>query len=623
MLLRFHNEMNDYHSFAVHKRMRLLLNIVLLTACCAALAAPLSNRLTNHASPYLAMHGEDPVHWREWDGAAFERARKENKLVFVSSGYFSCHWCHVMQRESYRDAAIAAYINRHFIPVKIDRELLPDVDAGLIDFAEHTRGQAGWPLNVFLTPEGYPLAATLYLPPQELQTFLANIQKRWTEDSDTLKKMAVDLEKATSATVSEPPSASIEDLSPQFVAQALDMADELSGGFGAQSKFPMAPQLLALLDIHARQPDPRLASFLRLSLEQMASQGLRDHLGGGFFRYTVDPTWQTPHFEKMLYDNALLIRLYLRAARVLETPAFAAIARETLDFVLGQMAAPAGGYYAALSAVDSAGVEGGYYLWHAADVERLAGVDWPLLRRYWGLETRAAFAAGEHLVPHLTIKQTATALGRPEEEVQARIEQVTQKLLKQRSQRSLPIDTKVLAGWNGLMLTALVEAAYYFEPKQQHGPYTKAARALAEFISSHFVVEDVLLRMRTDLAPSPASLEDYAYVIEGLQAWQAAFGHGGDAQLRTLTDTAWERFYLDMRWHQGGDSLLRWHSGAHAIADGPLPSPAAVLMRVSTDRSAHVLNAARAAYPVVAQQVFQHASYVGLYTKPFHLGSEQ
>ena len=588
--------------------------------------APSRNRLADHPSPYLAMHADDPVHWQLWDAEAFGRATREGRLLLVSTGYFSCHWCHVMQRESYRDPGIAAYINRHFIPVKLDREWSPTVDAGLMDFLRHTRGQAGWPANVFLTPDGFPLAGTLYLPPQEFQGILEDLAGRWARDAEAL----ADLARAAAATRNDPSTQTGEAVAGQpprplddrLLDEALARADTLAGGFGAQSKFPLAPQLAALLELQARRPDPRLADFLRLTLEQMATQGLRDHLGGGFFRYTTDPGWQQPHFEKMLYDNAQLVVVYLRAAELFGEPHFATIARDTLEFLLTDMAAPDGGYVAALSAVDAAGEEGGYYLWDTTEIERLAGEHFPLLERLWALDDRPDFEGGHLLIPRLDEAALAHATDRTPAAVGQVLAALRVRLRAARSARGLPVDTKRLAGWNGLMLTALSEAARRFDAGHPQGRYTRAARAQRDFIVAHFLVAGRLLRVHPDgHVPAAAELEDYTLVAAGLRDYGEVFGADADAErrLRDLTEQAWARFYAEEGgWRLGEDALLHWGVAGSAVPDGPLPAPPAVLMAVSQDLGVAVPRLRQAlaqALPVVRRAPFVHASYAALYRR--------
>jgi len=352
---------------------------------------PLSNQLKQHPSPYLALHGNDPVLWQDWGPEVVQRAKAENKLIFISSGYFSCHWCHVMQRESYADQAVADLLHKLAIPVKIDRELQPALDSWLIDFTERTAGQAGWPLNVFLTPDGYPLLGMTYLPKENFSGLLTQLNTRWQEDEEYLRTTAADAFKSMQPALQHhsggKPEPGMDKVMTQLlIRQAMQYADDTAGGFGEQNKFPMSPHLKNLLEIQTSFPDEELSEFLRLTLDQMAQLGLRDHVGGGFFRYTVDPAWDTPHFEKMLYDNAQLIEVYLLAAQVLNRPDYLEIAYDTLDFVIDKLNHPEGGYYASLSAVDDKDVEGGYYLWRIKELESiLDNNELKVISAVWGV----------------------------------------------------------------------------------------------------------------------------------------------------------------------------------------------------------------------------------------------
>ena len=588
--------------------------MVLLTVACGAAPA---NELAGNPSPYLALHADDPVRWQLWDIRVFERAAREDKLVLVSSGYFSCHWCHVMQRESFRDVRIAALLNRHFLPVKIDRESAPALDAALLDFARRTRGQAGWPLQVFVTPDGYPLLAATYQPPTEFAALLDDLAARWQRDagqlSATARAAAEQAQQAQQSAAAAAPARTAA-LPAALRDAAMQRADELQGGFGAQSRFPHAPQLLALLDVYADTADAELGAFLDLTLRQMATQGLHDELNGGFFRYTVDPDWQTPHFEKLLVDNALLSRVYLRAAVVLDEPAWNRVGLETLDFILRELRAPGGGYHIALSALDGAGIDGGYYLWSSAELRKLAGPHWPLLERYWGMDRPAPFAAGHLPIPRLSRAQLADQFGLPLTTVNERLEAVYARLREQRARRGLPVDRQVVAGANGLVLTALVEAGAHAGPNTDAQRYMQAAAQLADSLRSDFFREGSLVR-----APNAAAtLEDYAYVADGLTRWYAQRGmlDGQRTFLRTLLTQAWTRFYRDGVWRLGEDALLRWGGTALALGDTALPAPPAVLLRITRElgleesRSAAALRSARAA---VSAEPFRHASWLNLY----------
>ncbi|MFP5505515.1 MAG: thioredoxin domain-containing protein, partial [Gammaproteobacteria bacterium] len=478
--------------------------------------------------------------------------------------------------------------------------------------------QAGWPLHVALTPDGYPLVALLYQPPEAFEKFLRDLAARWEDDATELQAVARDAARQAAAVPPALPARpDAAELRSALRKEALAQADELAGGFGAQSKFPKAPQLLALLEVQAHAPDTDLAAFLRVTLDQMAGQGLRDHLGGGFFRYTEDPDWQTPHFEKMLYDNALLARVYLRAARVLDAPGYLEIARETLEFIRRELAAPGGGYYAALSALDAAGEEGGYYLWDRQELRTAAGADWELLRAYWGLDRPAPFAGGHLPIPRMSRAQLAVAVDLPQAAVEARLDAVLIRLRDRRAQRRLPVGTQVLAAWNGLLLSALAEAVATLDGGDIEGAHGRAAAALERFLLNDLRPDDRLVRLRAGTGtPLSADLEDYAYVVAGLQDWQAVRGGRPGATVAALLRQAWQRFHVDGRWRLGEDALLRWDSGVELLADGPLPAPPAVLLAASRRAGLGdlpVRPALNGLMPWVARQPFEYASYVALF----------
>ncbi len=599
----------------------LLLGIIALLA--AGAQPGWCNALRDHPSPYLAMHGQDPVAWRAWNRGAIERARQEDKLLFISSGYFSCHWCHVMQEQSYRNPEIAALLNAHFIPVKVDRELQPALDAYLIEFVQRTQGRAGWPLNVFLTPEGHPLAGITYLPAESFLAYLKRLQALWAVDSAELKQLAGGAARALSEetpAVGRIGGRGIGNYMARFVDQALDLGDEMSGGFGNRAKFPSCPQLRVLLQRQADQPDPEVAAFLTLTLDQMAGQALRDHLGGGFFRYTVDPGWQVPHFEKMLYDNVQLAELYLDAARIFGESAYEAVARDTLDFLLEQMWDEHGAFISSLSAVDDQGVEGGYYLWDEATLKAtLSEKELATARLAWSLDGPPPFEAGYLPVQAATPVDIGKALGLTLAEVETYLSSARRKLLERRSRRTVPPDTKLLAAWNGLALNALARAAR-LPGGETYRSYGKQVR---DYLIHTLWDGQALLRARDrDKAVGSASLEDYAYVAQGLLAWADLSGEAtDDALVRRLLDEAWQRFRSARGWKLADDSLLPGIPTEPILADGPLPSPTAILLDTSLmlanrlddselrDKALLVL---RQDYAQLASSPFVYATHVGV-----------
>ncbi|MFQ5993978.1 MAG: thioredoxin domain-containing protein [Acidiferrobacterales bacterium] len=544
-------------------------------------AHALVNQLAGHASPYLAMHADDPVAWQDWNQAAVDRARHENKLLYVSIGYFSCHWCHVMQRESYRNKDIAKFLNTHFVPVKVDRELEPALDARMIEFVEAIQGRAGWPLNVFITPEGHPLYAVLYLPPHRFLQVVQRLHSLWEREREELEQLARGAKVTANIPNKPPPTAEeVEQYADQIERMALAAADSINGGFGRAAKFPSVPQLDFLLDRWESQPDTRIKDFLRVTLDRMANGGLYDHLGSGFFRYTTDPAWKTPHFEKMLYDNALLAQLYLRAARAFKHPTYEEVAHRTLAFLINELRTPTGAFVASLSAVDDSGKEGGYYLWNEARLRELLG---PRERRaaslYWGMTGTAPFDSGYLPVKVLTPAEVAERMELGGAEVEQLLARAERKLYQARAQRDLPKDTKLLAGWNGLVLSAFAYAARVTDDDQ----YRRTAKGVRDYLLQQLWDGQSLRRaVRHGKAFGHASLEDYAYVAQGLLDWAESTGREPDfANAQAVVSQAWTRFYSLKGWHLAAASLIEAERAQVAILDGPMPSPSAILAGVT------------------------------------------
>ena len=545
-----------------------------------------ANELKGHASPYLAMHGDDPVNWHEWNAQTVEIARQQNKLLFVSSGYFSCHWCHVMQRESYQNKDIAALLNQHFIPVKVDRELDSALDAHLIEFVERTQGISGWPLNTFVTPEGYPLVGMVYVPPDNFKQILQKLHTQWRNDAAALRQLArnasQELSGATTTQNSQLPPGLGQSLMQDYVLQTMSNADTLQGGFGQENKFPSVPQLHTLLEIYQISPSQQVKEFLLLTLRQMATQGMRDQLTGGFYRYVVDPGWQIPHFEKMLYDNALLASLYYRAGEIFADKTFTAIGNDTLDFVLAELATGSGAYAASLSAVDNHGIEGGYYLWDLAQLKNLLSSDeLAVASLYWQLSGAPDLEDGHHLVEAASLTAVAKQLKLSPQQVATRLASATQKMRKARSERVLPKDSKILTAWNGLLLSALVQGAQ----ASGQASYRQKAVELAGFIRTRLwdQPQQLLRKAATEQgAFGPGALQDYAYVAQGLYAfWVWNQDPATKTLLTQVLEQAWRRFYGEQGWQLAQDMLLKYGNNMTLISDGPMPAASAVLIRTS------------------------------------------
>jgi hypothetical protein len=531
-----------------------------------------ANQLANHPSPYLALHGEDPVDWRSWQAEVFESAKADNRLVFVSVGYFSCHWCHVMHQESYQNTEIAKLLNQKYISVKVDRELDPDLDQRLIDFVATTRGYAGWPLNVFLTPDGYPVTGFTYLPPDQFARVLQELDQTWQQNHISLAAAArkffqtqtQDLENQ----VGEVAQVSAEKMVEAFVAHTMQAADILQGGIGSTSKFPNVPQLDTLLGAINANYDlgEDVVSFVNLTLQAMASRNLQDHVNGGFFRYTTDPDWQTPHFEKMLYDNAQLAALYLKAQRLWPEQEYAEVALRTLDFVEANLKHVDGGYMSSLSAVDIDNKEGGAYLW---TLEQLAAVlDEDELAYLLALMPPPPVSSEFMIAPLIG----PGASGEPERNL------IMLHKLQSRGSKSMPADDKRLAGWNALMLKALT-AATKFAPR-----FTSRAHSLFRNMQANFYRDGSLIRLAGNATVADAVLEDYAQVAEAFLEYGRELNNDDAITIaRQLTERAYRLFLKEGRWQEKARTLIPIAPGKWIIPDQVLFSPMTLWLKVALE----------------------------------------
>lgn len=521
-----------------------------------------ANQLEHHPSPYLAMHAKDPVDWQLWDEAVFKTAREQNKLIFISIGYFSCHWCHVMQRESYADKEVASLLNQHFVSVKIDRELRPELDRRLIEFVSRVRGSAGWPLNVFLTPEGYPITGFTYLPRDLFSKVLLQIPQQWVTRRNEINQAARQfyqtmLEEEEDGNLLDSSAIGPNNLVEGFIEQSMQTADELQGGFGEVSKFPQIPQLRALLSLARQGYGHRqdLTDFIRLTLRAMASRNLMDHINGGFFRYTTDPDWQTPHFEKMLYDNAQMVLLYLDAEQLWPGEGYAKIAELTLEYLQVHMKHPQGGYVSSLSAVDINDEEGGGYLWDRDELSRLLGKqDSDYLMALWQPTGSEKF-----LLPPLIGKFAQGDLKR---------NRAIREKIKGAEKPVMPIDDKRLASWNALMLQALVAAA-------KHNPeYVGPSREQYEFLTRVFFENRQLKRFAGNGKFSETTFEDYAYVAQAIgQYGEMTKDNKALALSSQLLESSYENYYVNNRWISNRQSLMPSGSGRWVIPDAVISSP--------------------------------------------------
>jgi uncharacterized protein len=519
------------------------------------------NRLARERSPYLLQHAQNPVDWYPWGDEAFARARADDKPIFLSIGYSTCHWCHVMEHESFESEAVASVLNERFVAIKVDREERPDVDRVYMTFVQATTGSGGWPMSVWLTPELKPFYGGTYFPPSSkwgragFVDILQEIARVWQSERgkvvDSAEAMTARLRSMEQAAPSAevPAAAALE----RTVQQFRDAFDPRNGGFGDAPKFPRPSELLFLLREHARAGAPQSVEMVLRTLRGMALGGMRDHVGGGFHRYSVDGGWRVPHFEKMLYDQAQLAIAFVEAAQVSGDPFYAEVAEDTLLYVMREMTDEGGGFY---SAEDADSIppedvvpdgstpeakaphlphkkEGAYYLWRADELDALLGDDAQIVKLRFGVEPggnapqdpQQEFTGKNLLYVARSIDEIAAQTGRSAEDVVDILHQARLKMFKERLGRPRPQrDDKVLAAWNGLMIAAFARMARALRGLGADGrtagvPYLDAGRRAAAFVRErmwHAKSGVLLRRYREGHAEIDGYAEDYAYMIYGL-----------------------------------------------------------------------------------------------------------
>jgi uncharacterized protein len=493
----------------------------------------MANKLLNESSPYLLQHADNPVYWYPWGEAALNKARTENKPIFLSIGYAACHWCHVMAHESFEDEQTAAFMNEHFINIKVDREERPDLDAIYMQATVALTGSGGWPMSVFLTPDLKPFYAGTYFPPVQrynlpsFRDLLAGIARAWKEEPDEITRvsgqLASHLQQAMSGAQASDITLTQNDL--DTVVKALnDSYDWGNGGWGAAPKFPQPMTIEFLLRRHAAGNDQALKPVVHV-LQAMARGGMYDVVGGGFSRYSVDNFWRVPHFEKMLYDNAQLARAYLHTWQVTREPYFKQIVVETLDFVARELTHPAGGFYSSLDA-DSEGEEGKFYVWTLEEIRDVLGEESEFFEAAYGISPKGNWEGKTVLQRALDDSSLAVRFRLDPKAIPARLADSHGRLLTVRASRVRPgTDDKVLTAWNGLMLAACAEAARAItEPELRH-KYLVMATRNAEFLLDALRPDGKLKRSwRQGKVTNEVFLEDYAaYILGLLELYQTDF----------------------------------------------------------------------------------------------------
>ncbi|HWK08641.1 MAG TPA: thioredoxin domain-containing protein, partial [Vicinamibacterales bacterium] len=467
------------------------------------------NRLARERSPYLLQHAGNPVDWYPWGQEAFDTARRDNKPIFLSIGYSTCHWCHVMEHESFENDEVARLLNASFVPVKVDREERPDVDRVYMTFVQSTTGSGGWPMSVFLTPELKPFFGGTYFPPTSrwgrpgFVDVLQEIARVWTHDRARVDFAAAELfDRLKTVTGTDGRSRAESVLAnpealEQAAAEYLAAFDQRNGGFGDAPKFPRPAELFFLLREYARAGDQSLLDVVSSTLRAMALGGMRDHVGGGFHRYSVDAAWRVPHFEKMLYDQAQLTLAFLEAAQATGQEFFAAVAEDTIAYVLRDMRDTTGGFYSAEDAdsLPQAGGaekrEGAFYVWSDAEIARLLGSDADIVRTRFGIhpegnapqDPQGEFTGQNILYTARSLEEVARTAGKSLDDVMAALGRARNVLFDARARRPRPhLDDKILVAWNGLMIAALARAARVLPESPDAAEWLDAARRAASFI---------------------------------------------------------------------------------------------------------------------------------------------
>ncbi|MGK0473525.1 MAG: hypothetical protein ACJAR0_004021 [Candidatus Azotimanducaceae bacterium] len=475
-----------------------------------------TNRLISESSPYLKQHAHNPVDWHPWGDAAFDLARQHNKPVFLSIGYSTCHWCHVMEHESFDNEEIARYLNDHFVSIKLDREQRPDLDDIYMTGVQLMSGQGGWPMSNFITAEGKPFYAGTYYPPDAFMDLLQQINEVWHERSEEVlaqaEKIAENIGRVTAAK-SEVQTIE-QDLVPRATAELLARLDKVNGGFGGAPKFPNESQLLILLEELDRRPAEAVGSAVTLTLDKMYQGGIFDQVAGGFHRYTVDAVWLVPHFEKMLYNQAQLIRVFAKGYQLTGSDAYLRVMDRTIRYVLRDMTGPDGRFYSATDA-DSEGEEGRFFVWQTEQLSALLDDDAELIRDLYQVTQSGNFEGANILNLAGSLESFAAQREMPFASFIARLDDIHEILYQAREEREHPLrDEKFITAWNGMLVSALVQADLLSGQNQ----YLAFAMTAAESLwQKHFEPSDDPILWRAGLGDAlsiAGNLEDYAYFAE-------------------------------------------------------------------------------------------------------------
>jgi uncharacterized protein YyaL (SSP411 family) len=553
-----------------------------------------TNRLIHETSPYLLQHAHNPVDWHPWGEDAFQKARSENKPILLSIGYSACHWCHVMERESFEDEQVAALMNELFVNIKVDREERPDLDEIYMNAVQMLTGRGGWPMTMFLTPDGKPFYGGTYFPPEDRQgmpgfpKILLGVSQAYRERPEDVEKSVTQILTGLQRMSQSPDAA--KNFAGSIIADSCEKIarsyDSENGGLGQAPKFPNPGVYELFLRHYHHSKSQRYLEIVAHTLTKMAQGGIYDHLGGGFHRYSVDAKWLVPHFEKMLYDNAQLLRSYAQAYTVTHDPLFKSVVDETATYLLREMFHSEGGFYSTQDA-DSEGEEGKFFVWTPAEINRLAGEeDGEIFCRIYDVTEQGNFEGNNILHPILTIDQASKFFRKERSEIEALIARVKQRLFAEREKRIKPFrDEKIITAWNGLMLSGLAEAI-----KISANPgYIEAANRTVAFIFGKLFRDGFLLHTYKDgQAKLLGYLDDYAFVAVGLlDLYEAIFDRSALQRSIQLADIMMREFRdeRDGGFFYTGKSHEQLISRSKPVFDASIPSGSAMatqlLLRLS------------------------------------------
>lgn len=502
-----------------------------------------TNKLINESSPYLLQHAHNPVEWYPWGDEAFEKAEKENKLVLISIGYSACHWCHVMEHESFEDSLTAEMMNKNFINIKVDREERPDVDQVYMNAVQLMTGSGGWPLNCFALPDGRPVYGGTYFPKDKWQQTLTSLQGLKENDPIKLEEYAKNLtagiQQSELITRNEDPLETKVEFLAQKVNEWSKYWDRKKGGPNRAPKFPLPNNYQFLLEYAFLSGDQESMDFVSTTLDQMARGGIYDQIGGGFARYSTDELWKAPHFEKMLYDNAQLVSLYSQAFTATQNPRYKKIVQETLAFIKRELTNKNGGFYSALDA-DSEGEEGKFYVWKKEELkEALTPEEFELAKEFYNVNNKGLWEHGNYI---LLMDENSDDMLTEDSTLGNKLELIKSKLLARRETRIRPgLDDKILTSWNMLMIEAYLDAYIALEDEQ----YLKVAEQQMKFIFTNLITEDEgLFHLHKDGKSSiNGYLEDYAFTISALlKMYQSTFDESYISQAESLMNYTVKHF---------------------------------------------------------------------------------